>query len=170
MTSTPAILFVDDEPAVTENLRLALRNQPYDLFTANSGPEALALLRSCPIDVVVSDERMPEMSGSEFLSQVAREFPDTIRIILSGQANLDSAIRAINEARIFRFLTKPCSPEDLAACLGAALAARAQATAARSMSADVAAGLAEDLDRAFESLWMAFQPVVRPKRREVFAF
>ena len=168
--SAPAILFVDDEPNVTENLRLTLRKTPYCVYTAGSGREALEILRSHRIDVVVSDEKMPRMSGSEFLSQVALEFPDTTRIILSGQASLDSAIRAINDASIFRFLTKPCSPEDVLACLEAALAARMQRAEARPNAGDVTVEEAQDFERALESLWMAFQPVVRPRQRKIFAF
>ncbi|MCG8588064.1 MAG: EAL domain-containing protein, partial [Proteobacteria bacterium] len=151
------------------NLKLALRRQPYEILTANSGSAALGLLRKRPVDLVVSDERMPGMSGSELLTHVAREFPDTIRIILSGQASLESAIRAINDARIFRFLTKPCSPEDLTECLQAALAAKKRHTETQP-PAEGDRTLSEDFDRALASLWMAFQPVVRPALHQVFAF
>lgn len=166
---TPSILFVDDEPSVTENLKLALRRQPYAIFTANSGREALEVLRTHQIDAVVSDEMMPEMSGSELLSLVAQESPDTARIILSGHASLDAAIRAINEARIFRFLQKPCSPSDLIACLESAVAARKQALAARTPLMQVSPRLAGDFERALDSLWMAVQPVVRPRVRRIAA-
>ncbi|MEZ4289222.1 MAG: response regulator [Myxococcota bacterium] len=75
MAATPRILFVDDEPSVVKNLSLLLRNEPWEVLTATSGAEALSLLREKPCDVVVSDERMPEMSGAEFLSHVYRDFP-----------------------------------------------------------------------------------------------
>jgi DNA-binding NtrC family response regulator len=108
------ILFVDDEPQVLGGLKNALRKEPYEMLTATSGPQALEVLSSQPIDVVVSDEQMPGMSGSELLSLVRHKYPDTVRIILTGQASLDAAIRAINEGEVYRFLTKPCSPVDLA--------------------------------------------------------
>jgi len=70
---------------------------------------------------VISDEMMPGMLGSEFLSVVARRFPDTIRIILTGHANAESAVRAINEGQIYRFLLKPCHPAELAVTIRQAL-------------------------------------------------
>lgn len=107
------ILFVDDEPNVTEGLRRALRRAPYEIFTADSASAALQILATQDIDVVVSDERMPGMSGSVFLSQVRESYPDTVRIILSGQANLEDAVRAINEGEIYRFFIKPFNATDL---------------------------------------------------------
>ena len=65
------------------------------------------------VDVVISDEQMPGMSGSEFLSKVRKQFPHTIRMILSGQASLEAAVRAINEGEVYRFFLKPCNPTDL---------------------------------------------------------
>lgn len=111
--SADTILLVDDEPQVTDALKRALRREPYEFLTATSGAEAHQLLERQHVDVVVSDEQMPGMSGSEFLSKVRRQFPHTIRIILSGQANLESAIRAINEGEVYRFFLKPCIPADL---------------------------------------------------------
>jgi two-component system, probable response regulator PhcQ len=107
------ILLVDDEPQVTDALKRALRREPYVFLTATSGAEAQQILERQHVDVVVSDEQMPGMSGSEFLSKVRRQFPHTIRIILSGQANLESAVRAINEGEVYRFFLKPCIPADL---------------------------------------------------------
>jgi two-component system probable response regulator PhcQ len=76
------------------------------------------------VDVVVSDERMPGMSGSEFLSQVRLRRPQTIRMILTGQASLEAAIRAINEGEVYRFFTKPCSHVDLATTIQRAVQLR----------------------------------------------
>jgi response regulator RpfG family c-di-GMP phosphodiesterase len=104
---------VDDEPLITTTLKRVLRKEPYDICTANSGAEALQILARKPVDVIVSDERMPGMSGSEFLAVARQQYPDTARIILTGQANLEAAIRAINEGAICRFLTKPCKEDDL---------------------------------------------------------
>lgn len=104
------VLFVDDEPQVTSGFQRALRREPYTIVTASSGQAGLAVLASRPVDVVVSDERMPGMKGSDFLTAVCRQYPETIRIMLTGQASLEAAIHAINDGEIYRFLTKPCNP------------------------------------------------------------
>lgn len=110
----PRVLCVDDEPkilsAIGRNLRGAL-----DLTLAGSGAEALARLREAeaPFAVVVTDMKMPEMNGIALLTQVRREFPDTTRILLTGYAELDSVVQAVNEGHIFRFLSKPCSTTQL---------------------------------------------------------
>lgn len=107
------ILLVDDEPNILASLKRALRKEGYHIFVANSALEALAVLEKENIDVVVSDEQMPGMLGSEFLAIVRKKYPETVRIILTGQASLEAAIRAINQGEIYRFLTKPCNEMDL---------------------------------------------------------
>ena len=92
METSAAILLVDDEPNVTDALKRALRREPYRILTATSGAAGLELLARQHIDVVVSDEQMPGMSGSVFLSAVRKEYPHTIRMILSGQASLEAAV------------------------------------------------------------------------------
>ncbi|MBI1748992.1 MAG: response regulator [Acidobacteria bacterium] len=116
------VLFVDDEPHVTEALKRTLRKEPYEFLSACLPSAALELLAQNAVDVVVSDEMMPGMSGSEFLAEVRQKYPDTIRIILTGQATLNAAIIAINKGEIYRFLTKPCNDVDLAATIRQALA------------------------------------------------
>jgi two-component system probable response regulator PhcQ len=111
--STATILLVDDEPHVTDALKRALRREPYVFLTATSGAAAQQILDRQHVDVVVSDEQMPGISGSEFLSSVRKQFPHTIRMILSGQASLEAAVRAINEGEVYRFFLKPCNPTDL---------------------------------------------------------
>lgn len=118
------VLFVDDEPQILGGLRDALRRYPFTTLLATSGIQALELLQTTDVDVVVSDERMPGMSGSEFLSQVRLRRPQTIRIILTGQASLESAIRAINEGEVYRFFTKPCNHVDLATTIQRAIQLR----------------------------------------------
>jgi len=108
------ILIVDDEPFITEILTEALSREPYVILTAGSAEDALRLLDQRQMDVIISDEKMPGMSGSEFLAVVRKKYPDTIRIILTGHGSLESAIRAINEGQIYRFFTKPCNVLDLA--------------------------------------------------------
>lgn len=115
------ILFVDDEPRVTEALKRSLRREPYDIFTADSAAGALQVLATHDIDVVVSDERMPAMAGSVFLAQVRQKYPETVRIILSGQADLEAVVRAINEGEIYRFCMKPINAADLGMTIRQAL-------------------------------------------------
>jgi DNA-binding NtrC family response regulator len=116
------VLFVDDDPSVTDAMRRSLRDEPYQVATAGSGDEALAVLRKGPVDVIVSDEMMPGMSGSDLLALVRRDYPGTARMILTGQATLDAAIRAINEGEVYRFFTKPARTIDLALAIRQALA------------------------------------------------
>jgi DNA-binding NtrC family response regulator len=123
-TKRCTVLFVDDEPQVLAGLKNALRKNPFTILTAGSGEQALELLAENEVDVVVSDERMPSMTGSEFLSIVRRRHPNAIRIILTGQASLEAAIRAINEGEVYRFLAKPCNPVDLATTIQRALQLR----------------------------------------------
>jgi len=107
------ILLVDDEPAVLEGYkRLLYRNFPVE--TAPGGASALALISVAgPFSVVVSDMRMPGMNGAEFLAAVREKAPNTVRMLLTGHADLDTAIDAVNRGRIFRFLSKPCPKEVL---------------------------------------------------------
>ncbi len=107
------ILLVDDEPNLTSALLRSLDRTQFEIFTADSAQQGLLVLAGHDIDVVVSDERMPGMSGSQFLTEVRKRWPSTIRMILSGQADLDAAVRAINEGEVFRFLLKPCHPKEL---------------------------------------------------------
>jgi response regulator RpfG family c-di-GMP phosphodiesterase len=109
----PRILCVDDEARVVEGLVLHLRRD-YEVHTALSGEEGLrALKKMGGASVVVSDMRMPNMDGAAFLRDVLTLYPDTTRILLTGEPGRDSAISAVNNARIFRFLTKPCPPDQL---------------------------------------------------------
>ena len=110
----PKILLIDDDPYVTAGLQRTLRKEPYDILTAHSADEALQFLSRDRVDVIVSDEKMPGMSGSELLAQVHLDYPDTVRILLTGQASMEAALRAINEAEVYRFLLKPCDEAALA--------------------------------------------------------
>ena len=115
------ILLVDDDRSVLDGYRRSLSHE-FLIETAVGGEEALSLITSSgPYGVVVSDMRMPGMGGIQLLSSIKTSSPDTIRIILSGNADMESAIEAINEGSIFRFLLKPCSRESMAKTLTAAL-------------------------------------------------
>lgn len=109
-----AVLLVDDEPNVLEGLKAALSEEPYKILIANCADEALKILSCEVIDVIVSDEKMPGMSGSEFLGIVCRDYPYTVRIVLTGQPSLEAAVRSINEGQVYRFLQKPCKAKELA--------------------------------------------------------
>ena len=111
--SRPKVLCVDDEPNVLEGLSLTLRRR-FELSTAPSGAAAIEILTQEPaIAVVISDMRMPGMDGATFLSRARELQPDATRLLLTGHAELNAAISAVNEGRIFRFLTKPCPPPVL---------------------------------------------------------
>ncbi len=104
---------MDDEPEVLDGLKANLRRH-YDVHTAKSGAIGLATLRDKgPFAVVLSDMRMPAMQGTSFLNRVREAAPETVRILLTGQADLNAAIDAVNEGQVFRFLTKPCPPPQL---------------------------------------------------------
>ena len=115
------VMIVDDDLTIRNLLRDALSNEPYAILNAGSAEEAIPILDREHVDVVISDEKMPGISGSEFLSIVREKYPDTIRIILTGHASLESAIRAINQGEIYRFFTKPCNIFDLAITIHQAL-------------------------------------------------
>jgi DNA-binding NarL/FixJ family response regulator len=119
--SGTTVLLVDDERQVTQGLCVLLHGFDLVVLQAHSSDEALRILRRHKVDVVVSDECMPGMRGSEFLSIVSREFPQTGRVILTGHATLEAAVRSINEGKVCRFLQKPCRPEAFRAAIDEAL-------------------------------------------------
>ncbi|NNF14242.1 MAG: response regulator [Gemmatimonadetes bacterium] len=115
------VLFVDDEPHVLDGIRRQLRKR-YEVVTAVGPEEGLEKLAAeGPFAVVVSDMRMPVMDGATFLARVRAEDPDAVRMVLSGQSDMDMTISAVNQGNIFRFLTKPCETADLAAAIDQAL-------------------------------------------------
>ncbi|MGE4369078.1 MAG: EAL domain-containing protein [Burkholderiaceae bacterium] len=107
------LLLLDDEPNILRALSRLLRRDGYRILTANSPDHAFALLAENDVQVVVSDQRMPEMTGTEFFSRVKEIYPDTVRLILSGYTDLKSVTDAINRGSIYRFLTKPWDDEAL---------------------------------------------------------
>ncbi|MET0389767.1 MAG: HD domain-containing phosphohydrolase [Polyangiales bacterium] len=117
----PRLLLVDDEPNVVEGIMRKLRRE-FSIFSANDGRQALKVLeQQGEMHVIVTDMRMPLMSGAQLLAEVAKLYPDMVRILLTGQADLNSAISAVNDGQIFRFLVKPCPSEVLRVQLQAAL-------------------------------------------------
>jgi DNA-binding NtrC family response regulator len=112
VAARPRLLFVDDEQRVLNSMRIMFRRQ-FELFLASHGAEALDIVRDKDIDVIVADHRMPKMTGVEVLSKVRALSPRTVRILLTGYADLDAVEGSINESEVFRFLTKPCAPQQL---------------------------------------------------------
>lgn len=127
------ILCVDDEPRVLDGLELQL-GMDHEVSTATSGSEGLRILsEEGAFDLVISDMRMPGMDGATFLSAVRSQAPDTMRVLLTGQSDMESAVRAVNEGSIFRFLTKPCPPDVLLGTVEAATELRRLRTAERDL-------------------------------------
>jgi DNA-binding NtrC family response regulator len=116
MASKHPILLVDDEPEILFSLRGLLRRD-FELHTANSGAEALEVLHKHPVHVIMTDQRMPEMTGVELLRRARGECPEAIRIVFTGYADIKAVIDAINQGQIYRYLTKPWDPDELAAVL-----------------------------------------------------
>lgn len=130
---TDAILFVDDEENILHSLKRDLRKR-FNVATAGSGPEALAMLKSDgPFAVIVSDMRMPVMDGIQLLATVKDLYPDTVRLMLTGNADQETAIEAVNKGAIFRFLNKPCPTQTLVMALALALRQYRLVTAEREL-------------------------------------
>jgi DNA-binding NtrC family response regulator len=115
------IMLVDDEPNVISALERALLDEPYNVISAESGEKALELLSNTKVKVVVSDERMPGMGGAEFLSRVKETYPQVVRIMLTGQASIESTMKAVNKGEIYRFLIKPWDDTELILSLRSAV-------------------------------------------------
>ncbi|MEW6173413.1 MAG: HD domain-containing phosphohydrolase [Bacillota bacterium] len=127
------ILFVDDDPNILAGFQRNLRHY-FEIVTAESGAAGQGMLKGQgPFAVVVSDLRMPQMDGIQFLSLARQVAPDTVRVMLTGYADLQVAMDAINEGNIFRFLTKPCSTEDFLRVLNAAVEQYRLVTAEREL-------------------------------------
>ncbi|MDP2785441.1 MAG: response regulator [Sulfurimicrobium sp.] len=111
--SPPALLFVDDEANILSALRRLFRPHGYRVHTAEGGAQGLELLEREPVDLVISDMRMPNMDGAQFLEQVRHKWPDTVRILLTGYADVSSTIAAINKGQIYRYISKPWNDDDI---------------------------------------------------------
>lgn len=112
-----AVLFLDDEPNILKAIQRLLRNEPMRVLTATDPNEALDILRETPIQVVVTDQRMPSMSGVDFLSAVRDQHADMVRIMLTGYTEMNIAVEAINKGEIYRLITKPWNDDELRATL-----------------------------------------------------
>jgi DNA-binding NtrC family response regulator len=109
-------LLVDDEPEILYSLRALVRRE-FEVHTADGGDQALDVLHHHPVHVIMTDQRMPEMSGVELLARARTECPEAVRIIFTGYADLKAVIDAVNRGEIYRYLTKPWDPDELLAVL-----------------------------------------------------
>jgi diguanylate cyclase (GGDEF)-like protein/PAS domain S-box-containing protein len=130
-TALRTLLLVDDEPDILNALKRLLRRSGYRILTATSGADALELLGLNDVQVILSDQRMPQMSGTEFLSRVKELYPNTVRMVLTGHSDLASVTGAINRGAIFRFLSKPWDDDQLREQIHYAFVHQAQEQAAR---------------------------------------
>ncbi len=122
MLENVTILCVDDEANVLKSLKRLFLDEEYEILTAESGAGGLALLEQHqPIQVVISDYRMPEMDGVAFLKQVHERWPDTVRIVLSGYADTSSVVAAINEGQVYKFIPKPWNDDELKVAIAKAV-------------------------------------------------
>lgn len=153
------ILIVDDEEFVLRALRRGLRDEGYTLLTCSRPTEALELLREHPVDVVLSDQLMPELTGLELLTAVRERFPDCMRVLLTGHADMQTAIDAINHGAIFRFLTKPWDDTELKVVLHMAFEQQALERENRRLLASAR--------QAAHALAPADPPVVLPRLRSI---
>lgn len=120
----PTLLFVDDEANILSSLKRLFRPSGYRIFTAESGAAGLEILAQEPVDMVISDMRMPEMNGAQFLEKVRENWPDTVRILLTGYADIGSTIEAINKGQIYRYISKPWEDNDITITVRQALERR----------------------------------------------
>jgi len=128
LVMTPIVLLIDDDENVLNGLSRALQKEPYQLLTTTSGDEAKIFLKERGVDVIVADEMMPGISGGDLLAWAAENAPDTIGIMLTGNATTSIAMRAINEGRVYSFFTKPCDNVQLAVTIRKAIEHRALLT------------------------------------------
>ncbi|HEX6994377.1 MAG TPA: response regulator [Gammaproteobacteria bacterium] len=160
----PRLLFVDDEQRVLNSMRIMFRRE-FDLFLASHGAQALDIVKDQDIDVIVADHRMPQMTGVEVLTKVRKLSPRTVRILLTGYADLDAVEGSINDGEVFRFLTKPCPPKQLrdTVVLAAKLARSAPAVPPPS---DSELGDAEALEIILEGDRVSEAPASRARATE----
>jgi DNA-binding NtrC family response regulator len=132
----PPILIVDDEPEILYSLRALLR-QDFEVHTAESGAEALEVLTRQPVHVIMTDQRMPNMTGVELLTQTRGRWPDAVRIIFTGYADIKAVVDGINRGQIYRYLTKPWDPEELREVILQAVAEHDRTVEARHLLEEV---------------------------------
>ena len=137
------ILFVDDEERVVNLLKMMFRST-HEVFTATSGKAALEIIETHSIQVIVSDQRMPGMLGTELLSTVRKVSPNTMRILLTGYSDLAAIVGSVNDGEIFRFVNKPWNNEEMKAIVGEAARIALETSESSAPQAEAAAPEPED--------------------------
>lgn len=160
--AVPVVLCVDDEQNILSALRRLFRPAGYNLLLADSAPKALAVLEQTPVDLVISDMRMPEMDGAHFLAEVKRRWPDTLRILLTGYADLQSTVSAVNEGGIYCYVAKPWEDNDLCVTVARALDHKALAAERARLEA-----LTRAQNEELKSLNASLEDKVRARTEEI---
>jgi len=138
MNNKAKLLFVDDEERIVNLLRMIFRSE-YEVFTATSGQDALEIIAAQAIDVIVSDQRMPQMLGIELLDEVRKRSPATMRILLTGYSDLAAIVGSVNQGEVFRFISKPWDQQEIKDTIAQAVQA-ARETHAHAVAAPAADG------------------------------
>ena len=115
------ILIVDDEEMILKSICRVLRNEDYQILTANNGEKGLSLLKDHEVHLIISDQRMPGMNGIDFLKQIKIDFPQILTIMLTGNTEIEIAMNAINEAGVYKFILKPWNDNNLKVTIRRAL-------------------------------------------------
>jgi response regulator RpfG family c-di-GMP phosphodiesterase len=153
---------VDDEENILSSLRRLLRRDGYTILTATSGLAALELLATHPVDVIISDQRMPGMTGVEFLRKAKDMHPDSVRLMLSGYSDLQSVTDAINEGAIYKFLSKPWDDAMLRANIEEAFRRKLLADENRRLSSEL-----KDANEALARINTQLQEVLADQQRRL---
>ncbi len=132
LNNKPTILIVDDEPDVLFSLTGLLRRD-FQVFTAESGAQALQILGENTVQVMMTDQRMPTMTGIELIQRVRCEHPHAVRIMFTGYADIRAVVEAINSGQLYRYITKPWDPDDLVQLLRDAVSKHDELAAQRSL-------------------------------------
>ena len=171
------LLLVEHDPRAHGTLTFAFGGSPSNVIRASSGREALQIMADVRVDIVLADERLPDVSGTLLLGHVRKQYPETIRIVVASEVTVDMALEAINVAEVFRFLRRPCAEDELLVCLRDAAVAcerRRVGPRAKSESALQRDHQLHELKRAFErgleALFIVVQPVVSAASRTTFAY
>lgn len=156
MNDKPVLLFVDDEARIVRLLKIMFHSQ-YEVYTALSAREALDIMETVSVDVIASDQRMPETTGIQLLAQVRERWPATVRLLLTGYSDLVAIIGAVNEGEVFRFLNKPWNQSELRAVIAEAVETAHSAKATRQTVAPVWQGDKEGSQFSIASKLLAIE-------------